>query len=254
MHLILQSVFKLMVSTSPFRKRFFILDPNFPTRLLRSGYQRTTEFIHFLYEDYSKRGLTEKTDRCVAISGLETRIAGGLQCKSRYGIFEKYFHRNLLWQASDSKMAEIDYKPGHVPSWSWMAYNGGIQFMDDIPFGEVAWARNLRFDKEREHALVADVGKFQDELKLDEEHAVLDSSNEKRGSIRYDVRGEDEETRDLCEARCVVVGMKAEEGAKTYYILVVKPTKEMEGDYRRVGVGSIQSPYVVRQLANVRVV
>ena len=48
-----------------------MLDPNFPNRLLKSGYQRTMEFIHFLFEDFSKRDLTEKTDRAVAISGLE---------------------------------------------------------------------------------------------------------------------------------------------------------------------------------------
>lgn len=244
---------------SPYRKRFFILDPDFPKRLFESGYQRTIEFIHFLFEDYSKRGLTEKTDRCIATSGLETRIAGALQCQSKYGIFEKYLHRNLLWQASDSKMERIEYKTRHVPSWSWMAYNGGIQFMDkDIPFGAVDWINNLRFDKKREHALVAKVGKFRDGMKLDGmklngKHTVLDSGDEERGWIQYDVKGKDEESRDLCEERCIVVGKKAKEIAK-YYILVVKPTNEIEGEYRRVGVGMIESGYVVRQLADVRVV
>jgi hypothetical protein len=138
-----------------------MLDPNFPNRLLKSGYQRTMEFIYFLFEDYSKRNLTEKTDRAVATSGLEARIAGALRCQSRYGIFEQYLHRNLLWQASDNKMERIKYPTRNVPSWSWMAYNGGIQFMN-IPFGTVDWIDNLRFDKGCELALITDVGEFRD--------------------------------------------------------------------------------------------
>jgi len=70
------------------------------------------EFIHFLFEDYSKRDLTEKTDRAVAAYGLEARIARTLTCQSRYGIFERYLHRNLLWQASDNKMERIKYPTG----------------------------------------------------------------------------------------------------------------------------------------------
>ena len=65
---------------SSFRRKFFMLDPNFPNRLLKSGFQRTMEFIHFLFEDYSKRDLTEKIDRFIAILGLEARIVGTLKC------------------------------------------------------------------------------------------------------------------------------------------------------------------------------
>ena len=109
------------------------------------------EFIHFLSEAYSKRHLTEKTDRCVAISGLEARIARARGCQSRYGIFGEFLHRNLLWQRSGrEKMQRIGYEPGIVPSWSWMAYYGGIQFMD-IPFGEVDWNDKLQFNKEHKH-------------------------------------------------------------------------------------------------------
>ncbi|KAH8719320.1 heterokaryon incompatibility protein-domain-containing protein [Phaeosphaeriaceae sp. PMI808] len=235
---------------SPHRKRFFIRDLDFPGQLLRSGYQRTIEFIHFLFEDYSKRGLTEKTDRCVAISGLEARIAGALQCKSKYGIFERCLHRNLLWQASRSKMERIEYETRHVPSWSWMAYNGGIQFMD-IPFGTIDWIDNLQFDKEYESALIADVGKFRDcTMKPDGDHyAVLNLFGRKGGWIRYDVV----QGKELRQERCVVVGKMFNEGVREYCILVVRPTN-VDGEYSRVGVGLIQSHYVVRQRLNVRVV
>ena len=56
-----------------------MLNLNFLNRLLKSGYQRTIEFIHFLFKDYSKRDLTEKTDRAVIISRLEAYIARALR-------------------------------------------------------------------------------------------------------------------------------------------------------------------------------
>ena len=236
-----------------------MLDPNFPNRLLKSGHQRTMEFIHFLFEDYSKRDLTEKTDRSVALSGLETRIARALRCQSRYGIFKRYLHRNLLWQASDNKMEQIKCPTRNVPSWSWMAYNGGIQFID-IPFGTVDWIDNLRFDKWRKLVLITNIGKFRDcTMEPDGKYyAILDFGRTKRGWIQYDV----EEGEDLFKERCVVAGKKSskdkiEDGdrldVKEYYILVVRPTS-VDGEYKRVGVGLIQSYYVVRQRFNVRVI
>ena len=67
----------------------------------------------------------------------------------------------------------------------------------------------------------------------------------------------------LFKERCIVAGKKSskdkdkiEDGdrldVKEYYILVVRPTS-MDGEYKRVGVGMIQSDYVVRQRFNVRV-
>ena len=231
-----------------------MLDPNFPNRLLKSGDQRTMEFIHFLFEDYSKRNLTEKTDRAVATSGLEARIAGALRCQSRYGIFERYLHRNLLWQASDNIMERIEYPTRNVPSWSWMAYNGGIQFMD-IRFGRVDWIHNLRFDEGREPVLIADVGEFRDcTIEPNGKHyAILDFGRTKRGWIQYDIK-EDE---DLFKGQCVVAGKKSSKvwsklDVKEYYILIVRLTS-VDGEYKRVGVGLIQSDYVVRQRFNVRV-
>ncbi|KAF2807991.1 HET-domain-containing protein [Mytilinidion resinicola] len=240
---------------SSFRKRHFMLDPYFPKRLLTSGNERIMEFIHFLSEDYSKRGLIEKTDRCVAISGLEARIARALSCGSSYGIFESFLHRNLLWQPSDTKLEKIVYEDWHVPSWSWMAYNGGIRFFDkDISFGTVDWIVNLRFDEECKHALIADVGKFQDGMKQCGKYAVLDSGGVERGWIQYDIeKDKDEEDKDLCEERCVVVG-KTKKVATKYYILVVRPTKVVSGEYRRVGVGLIRSNCVVRERLGVRIV
>lgn len=59
---------------SSFHKKYVLLDPGSLIRLIASGDRRTMEFIHFLFEDCSKRGLTEETDRCVAMSEFEARI------------------------------------------------------------------------------------------------------------------------------------------------------------------------------------
>jgi len=56
-------------------------------------------------------------------------------------------------------MERIDYKIQDVPSWSWMAYNGGLKFVD-IPFFTAGWIKHLRFDEMRKNALVTEVGRF----------------------------------------------------------------------------------------------
>ncbi|KAF2179531.1 HET-domain-containing protein [Zopfia rhizophila CBS 207.26] len=207
-------------------KTYFMLDPNFPDRLFTSGNKRTREFIHSISEEYS-----------------------------RYGIFQTYLHRNLLWQASGNKMERIVYENRHVPSWSWMAYYGGIQFMK-IPFDTVDWIANLQFDEECKLALFTKVGEFRNcMIQPDRKnYALLYSGKKEKGWIQYDV----EKGEDLCKERCVVVGRKSNKygdglDVKEYYILVVRPTG-VDGEYSRVGVGLIQSDYVVRQEPNVRVV
>jgi hypothetical protein len=228
----------------------------FPSRLMESTTDFIVEFLGFLFEDYSKRGLTVKSDRCVAISGLEARIADALECESRYGILQKHLHRSLLWLASDNKMERIAYTTQHVPSWSWMAYHGGIRFMD-APYGTVSWVDTLCFDKECEFALVTDIGEFRDcTTQLNgKDYSVFDRSGVKRGWIQYDV----EDGEELCKERCVVIGRVSRYDDNhsflfmECYILVVRPTG-VDGEYKRVGVGLIQINYIVRRRLNVRLV
>jgi hypothetical protein len=231
-----------------------LLDPSFPDRLFESGRRRTVEFVHFLFENYSKRGLTKPTDRRVAASGLEARIAGALRCNSKHGIFEKYLHRNLLWQTSDKQTERITYtNDQEVPSWSWMACSGGIEFME-IPMGLVSWAETLAFDTECDStALIADVGKFLDcTMKAEGDRCiVLDiSTNNEAGWIRYDI----ESGAEGSENHCVVVGKTEDNNAaQQYYVLVVVPTGK-DGEYRRVGVGKVGTGCVERLGSDVRIV
>jgi len=126
----------------------------------------------------------------------------------------------------------------------------------DISFGDVDWNDRLRFGKKGKHVLVTDVGVFRNcSLEpRDISYAILDPSKAERGWIQYDI----EVSEDLYAKRCVVVGRMSYEDEhrlrnKKYYILVVRLTS-VDGEYRRVGVGWIQSDYVVRQRLSVRVV
>lgn len=67
---------------SSYRNEFFILDPQFPSRLLKLGHKRTVEFIHFISEEYSRRHLSVWTDRCIAICNIRV---GGPHC-TRYKV------------------------------------------------------------------------------------------------------------------------------------------------------------------------
>lgn len=241
---------------SSYRKKYFMLDPSFPQRLVRAGDERTIDFIQFLSTEYSRRGLTEETDRCTAISGLESRIAQAKNCETRFGIFESFLHRSLLWQRTKERDTDrISYKTQIVPSWSWMAYNGSIEFMD-IPFSSVEWVRSLEFNKRYKYrrfikkwkpALVTDTGSFR-KCNIEQRgtsYAFLDLTGAERGRIQYDI-----ETHERLDAEgCVVIGRDSREynaAKKKYYVLVVRPTG-MENEYTRVGAGWIQGDYVVRQ-------
>lgn len=211
------------------------------------------EFIHFLFENYSKRGLTKDTDRCVAASGLEACIARALGCDSRHGIFQEHLHRNLLWQASNRKMERIAYNNNqHVPTWSWMTCSGGIQFIE-VEIGSVSWINGLAFDNERDSAaLITDVGKFRNcTLKPDNHrYTISNFFGWKRGWIQYDV----ESGINGHEELCVVVGRAEEKASKGhYYILVVVPT-EKYNEYKRVGVGMVRTSCVEKLRAHVRIV
>lgn len=120
----------------------------------------------------------------------------------------------------------------------------------DTPLGKVDWIDHLQFDEEREcdHAIVTNLWTFQNcTIGLHEaQYAVLDPNGVKRGWIQYDIEG----GKDLREEQCVVVGRK--HGTGEYYVLVVRSTG-VDGEYKRTGVGLIQSYYVVGQRANIRV-
>ena len=230
---------------SPPGRQYFALDPDFPGRLMVSGYDRTVDFVQFLFKKYSKCSLSYESDRDTAISGLVKRIEGALNTEGRYGVFHCFFPRLLLWKRSDEeKTVPIVYKGRMVPSWSWMAYNGGIDFMSNSSI-MVPGYKDLRFDTNQE-VLVVKIRQFENcEMRQEEKEYVIYAGPGKVGCLWFDMATKIE----LRDCDCVVVGMcndQKKDPQKTYYILVVPKNPEDKG-YKRLGVGEVEARYVSKK-------
>jgi len=147
-------------------------------------------------------------------------------------------------------MERIDYPRGEVPSWSWMAYTGAIQFVK-IYFDTIQWTRNVKFDMERTLALIVNVSKFQNCTTEPDTtcYVILDLRRVRRGWVQYDMQG----IVDFREMRCVCIGDFWGQFDYQYYILVVRPTS-INGEYERVGLGIIEKSYVGEEAFNMRLV
>lgn len=223
-----------------------MLDPDFPARLFRSNDMHTMDFIEFLFQEYSSRGLTKNTDRCAAISGLENRIAQALNCRSTFGIFESLLHRCLIWRRSNSKLSQIDYKTQNVPSWSWMAYDGRIKFMG-LLHPEVHWAKDVKLEWDEKPVLAAIVRSFRNctfkhkDTGINDNPLDLVSDSEVRGQIWYDDQGNG----NLDDDKGVILGQNLPSNLNwkdMFYVLIVRPT-DAESEYKRAGVGWVTLGY-----------
>ncbi|KAK3358239.1 heterokaryon incompatibility protein-domain-containing protein [Lasiosphaeria hispida] len=230
----------------PSGKQYFILDPNFPSRLNRSGYTRTIDFVQFLFKNYSTSCLTFETDREFAIHSLVERAGEVLQTEVRYGVFRCFLGSLLLWKRTqENKSPPIPYKVRTVPSWSWMAYSGGIDFISDAKRDlMVPDYQDLDF-ADGGQALNVKVRQFGGNCRLSkkgEEHAIVDGAKEV-GSVWFDVADQIQ----LEDCNCVVVSMpkdgKKYGPRKTYHILIIRK-KIRDREYERVGVGKVEAQYV----------
>ncbi|OXV10397.1 hypothetical protein Egran_01842 [Elaphomyces granulatus] len=225
------------LSPHPPGRDHFIIDSHFPKRLMASGSNRTVDFIQKFFEKYSRCGLTHKSDRDTAISGLVNRIERARDTEERYGVFNEFLSRLLLWKRLDKEKTDpIVYDGRRVPSWSWMAYDGEIGFMSDSAL-MVPRSEDLGFDLNRE-TLVVKIRQFE-HCRMEQgekEHAIFADSR-RVGSLWFDMETEIE------FRHCVVVGMREEyqkeDPQKIYYILLVREEKQPE---ERLGVGEVEAP------------
>ncbi|CAP71746.1 uncharacterized protein PODANS_6_6980 [Podospora anserina S mat+] len=233
----------------PFGKEYFILDPHFLDRLWRSGYYRTIEFIQFLFQKYSTSGLTDETDRVIAIHSLVERMEKVVQSKAKYGIFRFCLGSLLLWKRTEEQKPLIKYDDDQVPSWSWMAYSGGIEFiLDPNPSFRVPRFEDLDFADDRS-VLNVKVRNFGGSCRMgqnEEKYVILDGEEEV-GSLWFDIA--DQIRFEDCN--CVIVGAldaemkdhKVEDARKGYYMIIVQKEDGDRG-YKRVGVGIVRAQYV----------
>ncbi|KAL9084295.1 MAG: hypothetical protein Q9165_008123 [Trypethelium subeluteriae] len=227
-------------------KSAFLGDPEFPKsaeRLFKGGRIRLYEEI---YKRYSRLAFTQIADRAVAISGLENRLIRTFNTTGRYGAFEEYLGRSLLWQRDrNNLMCVIEYPTSRkVPSWSWMAYDGEIAYID-VPFGKVHWFKEIRSHFRR----LTESGKSQQipqgddspdfELSAVARDLRLEIAGHGRSFVLFDVR----EPRSTRELECVVIARDQDpdfENVRKCYILVISSEGEHTNKYKRVGAGVVE--------------
>lgn len=206
---------------------------------------------HF-YAAYSGLRLTKKSDRAKAVAGLQRRIAHTLDTAAIHGVLWSLAGRTLLWRAAEpGKLTRIEYPAAAAPppSWSWMAYDGRITFLE-IPFDEVQWMGRVHIPPPGR-----DLGTWMEasKLRIDNtqlmERAVLDVQD-----VEF-VEG---------AWRCVLVG-RGREGedhndAFPQYVLLIRPlslslSSDRPGDaYERVGVAILLGIHVSEETSPVFVV
>jgi hypothetical protein len=235
-------------------KSLFLGDPRFPMSLLSRFEKDRITLFQYLFRRYSRLGITVKTDRSVAISGLEKRLVETFETEGQHGVTEKYLHRSLLWQRDgDPRMKRILYKNRKVPSWSWMAYEGHIKYMP-IEFGTVGWNEIVRFGA-RDTILEAQVKEFR-HCRVERSGTQCEVSDKTDGSEGGWLRYDEEDCIAVETVKCVIIGSEIgrEAGSeRQYYILLVTPpslgerletgleygSEEGLEIYKRVGVGSL---------------
>ncbi|KAM7215588.1 Heterokaryon incompatibility protein (HET) domain containing protein [Rhypophila decipiens] len=124
----------------------FLGDPSFPSVAMRSTRGFKILLCQSLYKTYSALQFSKAYDRSIAIAGLEQRLIRAFRTQGGYGVFDSpFFGRSLLWKRDERATPAMkpiifpaDKKYYGVPTWSWMAYEGIITFMD-LPFSGVEW-------------------------------------------------------------------------------------------------------------------
>ncbi|KAK1780446.1 heterokaryon incompatibility protein-domain-containing protein [Copromyces sp. CBS 386.78] len=229
----------------------FLGDPNFPSKLSGDTSDRGEKirFYEGLYKQYSRLTLSRDSDRPIAIAGLEKRLIHDLKSSGGFGVFDderSLLQRSLLWQrGSEFPTLEKIAVLSRVPTWSWMAYKGGIDYLDP-PFGEVDWniseIRGNWFGKGNRTELSAITREFR-----------MATTGTPDLDTTWDIPKEINP--DLARLKCVVVGVKRQRGVlaekKTHYVLIVRlweqntdlATEETE-IYERVGVGKMLGEYI----------
>jgi len=226
------------------QKARFLGDPQFPSLMGKESYYTRHHTFQSTFQMYSRLALTFPTDRPVAVAGVESRLAATLQSSVAFGVFGAHFylHRSLLWRRSDE---DTLLKPINVtvPSWSWMAYDGAIEYLDIAP-GKVDW--NTEINLNTCNQLSAPVMDFAVGEMLRDLHRLV-----------FDCR----RTAHVRDLKCVVVGRqllssrsREDEETRMHYILVVSPVYK-EGScvgYERLGVASVRKAHIAMDDGYVR--
>ncbi|KAF1960285.1 hypothetical protein CC80DRAFT_466036 [Byssothecium circinans] len=246
----------------------FLGDPNFPVKAMRTN-SRALKISYFqdLYQKYSRLNFTRDDDRPFAIAGIEKRLQVAYNTKGGYGIFDDgpdggLFHRSLLWKRGEDNnnkttMRLIDFPAERnirVPSWSWMAYSGGIEYTDP-PFQAAEWEKDdisPPWTRDQEGASSSLSAPLHLDMALNaivRDFTVAGRSKDEANlKLTYDM---ERTASNGTRTQCVVVARSRDERSyrdKTHYVLLVAQqrsgTVREEKVYRRVGAGVMPGKFI----------
>lgn len=247
----------------------FLGDPNFPEVAILSRHSeretsRGEKILYYqdLYMKYSRLDFTRWEDRAVAMEGLERRLSRGFKSRGKFGILDdsagvsnrSLLHRSLLWHrgADEPSLTRIYFLPDRqkAPSWSWMAYRGGIDYLN-VPFDGVDWeSRDIRspwqpIDVRTASFWKDDVAEFSATAREFAEGQTIG------GDVKlvYDVTGR---TGGFASSVLYVVIGKMKGNAplenRIHYVLLVAPRAAMGADgtkvYERIGAGRVPGKFI----------
>ncbi|KAK3694488.1 hypothetical protein B0T22DRAFT_496887 [Podospora appendiculata] len=208
----------------------FLGDPNFPSKISddKSDRGERIRFYEDLYRQYCRFAFTRISDSPIARSRLQ---------------------RSLLWQrgseiASLQRIVFALERDMRVPSWSWMAYDGGIDFLVPPEGGADHQAGAQRCHTGDGAAMV--------ELDVNARGFRMGSLEDNAFKIVYDVPNPSRSEGDIMAKKCVLVGKMAAGSRKvddtTHYVLVIgpKPMPSITRDrtYERVRVGYMAGRFI----------
>lgn len=176
-----------------------------------------------------------------------------------FGVFDEVetkglLCRSLLWhRGSDTPgLIRITFPSDRtiVPSWSWMSYTGGIDYLE-LDFGGYEW-EDIQTPWSREEKREGDITLTAKARKYDRSAAAPGEDD-----LIFDSPAEPDQVTTLC----VVLGIqrgKIPLKDKRHYVLIVVPTQDLMSDgarlYERVGAGYLPGKCIAQDtvVTNIR--
>lgn len=229
---------------------------------------------------YSRLGLSHQEDRPIAIAGLEKRLIQSFGVHGGYGVLDDdtsgLLRRSLLWcRGSDQASLErinfqsveqqrIVHGVPPPPSWSWMAYQGGINYLK-LPFDQVEWENHDILSPwssaPKGTWYSSDSGRGSPALSVNVRAFKSEAAARSDSLFIYDNPAKASDF--VTGLGCVILGRTKSQAhiqqARTHYVMLVIPMGSGVGQrglrYERVGVGEmpgylieLQEPAILARL------
>lgn len=222
----------------------FLGDPDFPSHLYQTERGEKILRIQKLYKDYSRLGFTQPYDRPVAIDGLQQKLFQTILVEGGFGVIDDKEHpgwlcRSLLW-ARDPLVPTLtriafphDCATSIVPSWSWMAFDGGIDYLHP-DFGGFDWEPLQPPCWPIENNDPSNISMIATAWEYD-----LEAAGPGEGEVVFDIPGAPKPAKRICVVLGKAKGSLLPDSRK-HWVLVIAPTaRRRKGSlvYERIGAG-----------------